>query len=146
MKTNDAGVALIKQSAARFWCKVAIKGVEDCWVWQSRATANGGYGAISFGRGYKERAHRVAWMLTNGPIPEGKCILHACDNPPCCNPKHLFIGTKLDNTHDAMKKGRLKPPPIHRGENHPLRRMPWLVKRGQANGNSRTMRALRDAN
>ena len=52
-------------------------------------------------------AHRVAWELMCGPIPDGMCVLHHCDNPGCCNAKrHLFIGTKADNVHDMIAKGR----------------------------------------
>jgi hypothetical protein len=51
-------------------------------------------------------AHRVAWELTNGPIPPGLHICHRCDNPPCVTPAHLFVGTNLDNIADKVAKGR----------------------------------------
>ena len=52
------------------------------------------------------RAHRVAWVLYRGKIPRGKKVLHRCDNPPCCNPEHLFLGTQADNVADMVTKGR----------------------------------------
>jgi hypothetical protein len=52
------------------------------------------------------RTHRVVWELINGPIPPGLNVLHYCDNPPCVNPSHLFLGTKSDNTQDCLRKGR----------------------------------------
>jgi hypothetical protein len=64
-----------------------------------------------------ERAHRVAYMLVKGPIPPGKLIMHSCDNPPCCNPDHLSVGTIADNAHDMKSKGRAHNAPV-RGESH----------------------------
>lgn len=52
------------------------------------------------------RTHRLAWQLANGPIPIGMFVCHHCDNPPCCNPEHLFLGTALDNNRDRHEKGR----------------------------------------
>src|SRR5439155_18768711 len=66
--------------------------------------------------------HRIAWELANGPIPEGLSILHKCDNPPCVNPRHLFLGTSADNRKDARIKGRL---PAHSGEKNPRARLTW---------------------
>ena len=60
-------------------------------------------------------AHRVSWELANGPIPSGMCVLHRCDNPPCVNPVHLFLGTQHDNVIDMIAKGRKNPAC---GENH----------------------------
>lgn len=85
----------------RFWAKVE-KG-PDCWEW--KAFRNKGYGKFTYnGRMYL--AHRLSWILTNGPIPDGLGVLHSCDNPPCVNPDHLFLGTQLDNMRDASNKGR----------------------------------------
>jgi HNH endonuclease len=60
-------------------------------------------------------AHRVAYVLTHGEIPDGVDVLHSCDFPPCVRPDHLFAGTHQDNMTDAMKKGRMRFPPVRRG-------------------------------
>lgn len=92
----------------RFWAKVQ-KG-DGCWLWQGSRLPEG-YGqfawAARYGRTRPVKAHRVAWELTHGPIPDGLCACHHCDNPPCCNPAHLFLGTHTDNMRDASAKGRL---------------------------------------
>ena len=65
-----------------------------------------GYGCITVRTGHTSGAHRVAWELANGPIPAGLYVLHRCDNRPCCNPSHLFLGTNRDNIADMIAKGR----------------------------------------
>ncbi len=87
----------------RFWDKVDIQGVEDCWVWT--AGTRNGYGQIGV-LGKIPYAHRVGWELVYGPIPNGFCVLHSCDNPPCCNPEHWFLGTHQDNMNDKELKNR----------------------------------------
>lgn len=83
-----------------FWAKVDRRGPDECWEW---TTGRERYG---YGHSVLGTASRVAWELTNGPIPDGQRVLHSCDNPPCCNPRHLFLGTQLDNVRDMMAKGR----------------------------------------
>jgi hypothetical protein len=87
-----------------FWEKVDQKGPSDCWNWKA-CVNSANYGQIRLKAGIAY-AHRYAWECKRGPIPDGLCVLHHCDNSRCCNPNHLFLGTKLDNMHDAMSKGR----------------------------------------
>lgn len=76
-----------------------------CIIFTGTLFSNTGYGSICIN--YKTRsAHRLAWELANGRIPDGKSILHRCDNPACVNPDHLFAGTQDDNMKDMMRKGR----------------------------------------
>ena len=75
-----------------------------CWIWMA-ACYRSGYGEISF-MGRARPAHRVSWIIHNGPIPDGLCVCHRCDVRQCVNPAHLFLGTKQDNTLDMHAKGR----------------------------------------
>jgi hypothetical protein len=104
----------------RLWSKVWKGAPEACWLWQSQRSLKG-YGQISI----KCRPHtvtRVIWKLLHGDIPPGLHVLHRCDNPPCCNPAHLFLGTAKDNTQDMLSKGRnsakTKPEQIASGVRH----------------------------
>lgn len=89
----------------RFWSKVDVRSENECWEWQ--AGKSHGYGTFKLGVDQPAGAHRVCYEITNGPIPEGFHILHKCDNPPCVNPKHLFVGNNKANVADAVRKGRL---------------------------------------
>lgn len=91
----------------RFWSRVLQK--PGCWEWTG-AVNDSGYGRIAV-RGRMEGAHRVSWELHHGPIPRGLWVLHCCDNPPCTNPAHLFLGTCQDNLADMRAKGRSAPNP-----------------------------------
>ena len=85
--------------------------VTGCWVFTG-ATKEFGHGVIGAGRRGEGvvRVHRVSWEHHNGPIPDGLSVLHQCDNPPCWNPDHLFLGTQLDNMRDMSRKGRFSRP------------------------------------
>lgn len=102
--TNHTTRRDINKIKERFWNRISKRNPDDCWEWQGGKTKDG-YGKA----GYQHKnvlAHRLAWELTNGPIPEGLCILHECDNPTCCNPNHLFPGTHTDNMRDMFAKKR----------------------------------------
>lgn len=92
-----------------FWDRVQ-KRPNECWPWTGRKNTRG-YGQVYVGGGRanekREVAHRIAWRFTFGPIPDGLLVCHHCDNPPCVNPEHLFLGTMSDNIRDASAKGRL---------------------------------------
>jgi len=103
----------------RFWPKIDISDDDDCWPWIARAKHPFGYGRMTAGRGMNLKAHQISWALKYGAIPDGMFILHSCDNPECCNPHHLKIGTQKDNMQDCKHRGRLSPPPVHIGDNHP---------------------------
>jgi hypothetical protein len=84
------------------------RGFDECWEWKGLRHQQG-YGLIrasGVGKNLMLRTHRVAWELQNGSVPDGMHILHRCDNPPCCNPNHLFPGTDADNMKDMAAKGR----------------------------------------
>lgn len=96
----------------RFWRRVDVGEPDECWFWMMRLDSNG-YGHMSI-RAKHCAAHRLAWEFTNGPVPDGRWVLHHCDNPPCCNPAHLYIGHHAENTLDAIERDRYK-----HGELHP---------------------------
>ena len=88
----------------KFWANVHTPNPFDCWNWNGRKDKDG-YGRFRF-NSQDFYSHRVSWVLANGNIPNGLFICHHCDNPSCCNPEHLFIGTHLDNMFDMYSKGR----------------------------------------
>lgn len=91
--------------ADRFWTRVVR--TDGCWGWTG-AKFRGGYGKINSGpRGHGNLfAHRVSWVLHHGPIPDQVYVLHRCDNPPCTNPAHLYLGDHADNMGDKASRGR----------------------------------------
>lgn len=115
-----------KPLAQRFWKKI-VRGSspDECWAWTS-AKNNKGYGVLMDDSQPTQKriyAHRYSWTLHNGPIPNHDlCVLHRCDNPQCCNPLHLFLGTKVENNRDMYDKGRHfhAPHRTHCRKGHPL--------------------------
>lgn len=94
----------------RFWSKVDRSGI--CWLWTGGKSGDS-YGcvctkALPYPKP-QEYSHRIAWMFTNGPIPDGLFVLHECDTPACVRPSHLFLGTQFDNMRDMTTKGRRPP-------------------------------------
>src|SRR3990167_11524673 len=100
-----------KNDEFRFFSHV-LSDKNGCWVWQAGKCK--GYGRISINN-QTLWAHRFSWEIRFGKIPHGMCVLHKCDNPPCCNPEHLFLGTKSENSKDRDRKGRQA---RQKGESH----------------------------
>lgn len=113
------------RQASDFEIYIAIKGPNDCWPWLGLSKHKYGYGLFSLfnlktGKFNGVCSHRVAWMLYRGDIPDGLEVRHKCDNPECCNPNHLELGT-----HQVDRNGTHKRPPLER------------TKHLQQNGNKR---------
>ncbi len=95
----------------RFWKKISKNPASGCWEWTAYRNP-AGYGVFGLSHTKSKGpttlilAHRLAWTLTNGPIPTGKYVLHKCDNPSCINPDHLWLGSIADNQKDMADKGR----------------------------------------
>lgn len=122
---------------ARFWSKVDKSGV--CWLWTASKRRRG-YGRFTVKRVISLAAHRVAYELTYGSIPEGLVICHKCDNPSCVNPTHLFAGTQQDNRDDCKQKGRTFYPGAKnpaRGERNGKYTRPEQTPRGERVGTSK---------
>jgi hypothetical protein len=90
-----------------FWARVHKAGADDCWNW-SGGRSSDGYGVHKIRRYYRTAAHRIAYALANQEEPGDFHVCHRCDNPVCCNPAHLFLGTAADNAQDKVQKGRAR--------------------------------------
>lgn len=122
--STDDGKYSRASLSERLWRQVKRGGPDECWPWISQSLIRG-YGYIGTGgkRGKKELAHRAAWIVTHGPIPDGDgyhgtVVMHVCDNRLCCNPAHLHLGTQTDNVADMHAKGRAYTGPRPVGEAH----------------------------
>lgn len=132
-------IGLSAITVARFWTKVDMRGVTECWPWKASKYGHGHGQFAPFPNQRPMGAHRIAYALLRGPIPAGMCVCHKCDNPPCCNPDHLFLGTPGDNVRDARSKKRM----CH-GEAHPCARLTsQQVKEIRASGETSTVLARR---
>ncbi len=106
LNTILADPALRAKLEKRFWSKVDRRGPDECWPWTSKAVLSTlKYGALNL-NGIVTGSHRVAYAIANGSIPDDLLVRHSCDNPPCCNPKHLIAGTQADNVQDMITRGR----------------------------------------
>lgn len=116
MTINQSVLDMTPERINRFWNTIQQSGPDDCWP-SLLKPANGKAEYRRFRLGQKlYAAHRIAYILSHGPIPDGLDILHSCDNPPCCNPAHLRPGTHAENMADMVRKGRRT---VRRGEaNH----------------------------
>lgn len=122
-KANRTPSTLTAEQISRFWSYIGKAGPDDCWLWL-RGKGKAGYGIFHPVHGISILTHRLAWSLSQGPIPPGQKVCHNCptgDNPACCNPSHLFLGTQGDNLRDAFAKGRMKARdanPVCKGSRH----------------------------
>src|SRR6266850_5551698 len=134
-----------KTPEERFWAKVDKTG--QCWVWTG-GKFRCGYGVVKRD-GKLLKAHRLAWQMHFGRIPDGAFIMHHCDNPPCVRPQHLFPGTNADNVADKIAKGRqaygeriTANRTYQRGHEHWQHRCPERAARGERHGNARLTEAV----
>jgi len=142
----------------RFWARVAKGPKNACWTWLGGTDRSDGYGRVYDGRRTRQ-AQAVAWELANNrKVPRNKMVLHTCDNPPCCNPRHLNPGDAKKNSEDVIQRGRARiaylnvEVPLHRrprGVRNGMRLHPESVQRGVKNVNSKItdaqVRAIRRA-
>jgi hypothetical protein len=127
----------MRDEAERFWSFVDKS--YGCWLWKGGLNKNG-YGRFARSSGPTISAHRFAWELAHGPIPEGKIVCHHCDNPPCVRDEDLFLGTHLDNSLDRDAKGRTAC-----GERSAMYTHPEIRPKGERHGQAKlTDEAVRE--
>jgi hypothetical protein len=111
---------LTEKDVNRLWSKIPKRRWNQCWPWAAKSSLPSGYGLLTLKSGKQIVASRLVCFLAHGSAPEGKPFaLHSCDNPACCNPRHLRWGSSRDNARDAIERGRNSPPP---------RNVSWMVR------------------
>lgn len=117
--------ALTASDLVRYWSKVDKRGPDECWLWT--ASTRDGYGQFGMPRlSLNFRSSRLAYFIEYGVDPKKYFVCHTCDRPACNNPRHLWLGTGLQNARDSVSKGRM-----HFGDAAGLRKHPELVRRGE---------------
>jgi hypothetical protein len=114
-KPYPALADLSPETVAKFLGKIDKRGPGECWEWVGGARDGRGYGAFCCA-GRILIATRLAWVIEHGSVPVDKHVLHTCDNPPCCNPAHHYLGTHRDNVRDRTARRRM--PPRRGPDNH----------------------------
>lgn len=117
---------LADEIVARFQSLVQRTDGDACWTWQgNRSTRRDGspsYGRFCIGKDC-QLAHRVAWLIANGPIPADQVVRHRCDNVACVRPDHLLLGSQADNLQDMRERGRARFNRFPTGSRHPNARL-----------------------
>lgn len=133
--------------AERLWARVQINNADECWPWSGHRNEFG-YGHLRV-NGRTQKAHRVAYALTNGDIRSDQVVMHRCDNPPCCNPAHLRLGTVSENNADRHAKGRssipVHPPKDRCGRGHRFTAENTYIRPRRGDRDCRTCIRIRQA-
>jgi hypothetical protein len=121
------GLRRVRPLSERLWEKIDRRGDDECWPWM--AASSNGYGRIGLVGGHDcptALATRIVYQECNGPLSDDEKVRHTCDNPPCCNPRHLLKGSQADNIADCKSRGRSRghPPRLTDEEIDLIRQMP----------------------